>query len=190
MNISFNLSDADFGAEERQLVREALGLASAAELAAAMPRLCKAAAIEYITMFVEKGMPSRADEVRQDRLYSLLAHYYQTRLPPDAEVSSIFQIPTSQSRTLLRNTRSRYRTKLGAQVDQSAKALVASARRNQDSEQWEMLIDTEVLAEELNLVISRKGPTLKPIQRKKNSAGQFEAEEDTYNLLKAHYGIS
>jgi hypothetical protein len=190
MEITISLSDAEFDMAQRKLVREALSLTSDAELTKAMKRLCKAAALEYINMFVGKGMPSRADEVKQDRLYFLITHYYQNRLPPESEVSAIFQIPSSQSRTLLRNTRSRYRTKIGAQVDLSIKAVVASAKKNKDTGQWEMLIDSDVILEEMNLVVGKKRPTLKPVQRKKDSAGQYEAAEDTYALLKSEYGLA
>jgi hypothetical protein len=127
MEITISLTDADFDSAQRKLVREALGIPNEAELAKAMRRLCKAAALEYLNMFVEKGMPSRADEVRQDRLYFLLTHYYQNHLPPDSEVSSVFQLTAAQSRTLLRNTRSRYRTKIGAQVNSSAKAVLGAS---------------------------------------------------------------
>ena len=190
MDVTISLSDGDFDPAQRKLVREALGLQNDAELARAMKRLCKAAALEYVNMFVENGMPSRADEVRQDRLYFLISHYYQNRLPPESEVSSIFQLTSSQSRTLLRNTRSRYRTKIGAQVNASTKGVVTTAKKNKDTGRWEMLIDSEVILEELNLVIAKKGPTLKPVRLKKESAGQYEAEEDTYHLLKTEYGVA
>ena len=190
MDITISLSDEDFGPAHRKLVREALGLSNDAELAKAMKRLCKAAAVEYVNMFVEKGMASRADELRQDRLYFLISHYYQNCLPPESELSSIFQLTPSQSRTLLRNTRSRYRTKIGAQVNFSAKAVIAAAKKNEDSKRWEMLINSNVILEELNLVVAKKAPTLKPIHLKKESAGQYEAEEDTYQLLKIEYNVT
>jgi hypothetical protein len=190
MDVTISLTPQDFDQAQRKLVREALGLKNDAELATAMKRLCKAAALEYINMFVEKGMSSRADEIRQDRLFFLISHYYQSRIPPESEVSSIFQLTSSQSRTLLRNTRSRYRTKISSQVNASAKAVVAAANKNTDTGRWEMLIDSEVILEELNLVIGKKGPTLKTVRLKQGSAGQYEAEEDTYNLLKVEYGIA
>jgi hypothetical protein len=190
MDISFSLTDSDFDAQQRRLVREALGLQNDQELAGAMAKLCKAAALEYMTMFVEKGMPSRADELRQDRLYFLILHYYENRLPPESEVSSIFQLTSSQSRTLLRNTRSRYRNKIGSQVQMSAKKVVTQAKKNDDTGQWEMLIDSEIILEELNLLIAKKNPVLKPVHLKRGSSGQYEAEEDTYRLLEREYGLS
>src|SRR5262245_39163274 len=77
MDITIVLSDSDFNSPQRRLVQETLGLNSEAELAEALKKLFKAAALEYVNMFVEKGMASRADEVRQDRLFFLITHLYQ-----------------------------------------------------------------------------------------------------------------
>lgn len=63
-------------------------------------------------MFKEKGLPTRADEVQQERLFFLLTYYFQNKLPSEKELSPIFQLTQSQSKTLLRNTKSRYRTKI------------------------------------------------------------------------------
>jgi hypothetical protein len=52
-----------------------------------------------------------------------------------------------------------------------------------------MVIKSEVILEELNLIVAEQGPTLKRIRLKRGSAGQYEVEEDTYNLLKNEYGI-
>ena len=189
MNVTFELDNSNFTPEQRRLVQDALGLKDGAALEDAMPKLCKAAAMEYIGMFVEKGMSSRADEVRQDRLYFLITYYYESRLPPESEVSSVFQLTASQSRTLLRNIRSRYRTKIGDQVRASSKEVVASATENENTGRWEMLIDSDVILEELNHAIAKKAPTLKTVRLKRDSAGQYEAEEDTYQLLRREYGV-
>ena len=68
MDVTISLPDSEFDSTQRKLVHEALGLPNETELAKAMKRLCKAAALEYVNMFVEKGMPSRGDEVRQDQI--------------------------------------------------------------------------------------------------------------------------
>ena len=68
MDITISLSDEDFNPAQRKLVREAFGAPNDAEFGKAMKKLVKAAALEYVNMFVETGMPSKADEVRQARL--------------------------------------------------------------------------------------------------------------------------
>ena len=187
LNITISLSDTDFNATQRQLVQETLGKKTQTDLVDALARLFKSAALEYINMFVEKGLASRADEVRQDRLFFLISHYYQNDIPSQTEVASIFQLTQSQSGTLMRNTRSRYRTKISIQVKAAAKKIVAEAKKNTDSNNWEMLIPSDVIREELNLTIALKKPTLRPVHLKKDSSALYEADEDTYQLLKSEY---
>jgi hypothetical protein len=190
MNITITLTDDEFPKEQQKVIRSALGLRNDAEFGGAMKMLCKTAALEYITMFVEEGMPSKADEVRQERLRFLIENYYQDHVPTESEVAAIFQLTNSQSRTLLRNTFSRHRNKIGRQIRASATAVIRAAEKSTDEARWDILIKSEVILEELNLTVAEKGPTLKRIRLKTGSAGQYEAEEDTYNLLKNEYGVS
>lgn len=187
MDITLSLSEADFDSNQKRLVREILGLADDAALALALKKLFKAAALEYVNMFVERGMASRADEVRQDRLFFLIRHYYESRVPPESEISLMFQLTAAQSRTLFRNTRARYRTKIGIQVRKSAKYVVDHATKNKETGNFEMLIESDVILEELNTVVRKKEPKFKPVHFKKDSSGQYEADGDTYELLKKEY---
>lgn len=190
MNVTITLSDDEFPKGQQKVIRSALGLHNDTEFGSAMKMLCKAAALEYINMFVEEGMPSKADEVRQERLRFLIENYFQDHVPTESEVAAIFQLTNSQSRTLLRNTFSRHRNKIGRQVRASATAVIRAAKKSSDGTRWDMLLKSEVILEELNLTIAEKGPTLKRIRLKTGSAGQYEAEEDTYNLLKNEYGVT
>jgi hypothetical protein len=75
-------------------------------------------------------------------------------------------------------------------VNFSAKEVITKAKKNEDSGQWEMFINSNVILEELNLVVAKKEPSLRPVHLKKESAGQYEAEEDTYRLLKKEYSVA
>jgi len=189
MNITITLTDDEFPKEQQKVIQSALGLQKEADLDSAMRKLCKAAALEYVNMFVEEGMPTSADEVRQERLCFLIENYYRDRVPSESEVTAIFQLTKPQSRTLLSKTISRHRNKIGGQVRASAAVVIRAAKKSSDKTTWEMVIKSEVILEELNLIVAEQGPTLKRIRLKRGSAGQYEVEEDTYNLLKNEYGI-
>lgn len=189
MEIVVNLSADDFNEEQQTIVKDALGLNDGEEFNRAIGKLAKAATLEYINMFVEKGLPTRADEVKQDRLYFLIKYYYEDRIPHEGELSSIYQLNSSQSASLLRNTRSRYRTKIGNQVNSSVRAVVSTATKNPSTDNWEMCINSDVILEELNILIGKKGPRLKKVRIKPGSAGEYIAEEDTYQLLRTELGL-
>lgn len=189
MDITITISEAELSATDKNLIKDCLSLPNDPELGNALTKICKAAFLEYCKMFKEKGIPTRADEVMQERLFFLLNHYFINRLPSENEISTIFQLTPSQSRTLLRNTKSRYRTKITTFITNSLRAIIQSAIMNDETEKYEFVCLSGVLIEELNLIISQKGPTLEQINKIKGKASKFECAEDTYDLLKTELGI-
>ena len=189
MNITINISVAELSASDKTLIKECLSLTTNPELSDALTKICKTAFLEYCKMFKEKGIPTRADEVTQERLFFLLNHYYMDRLPSENEISTIFQLTPSQSRTLLRNTKSRYRTKIASFITNSLKAIIQSAAINSETEKYEFVCLSGVMIEELNLIISQKGPTLEQIVKIKGKSSKYECSEDTYDLLKTELGL-
>lgn len=183
MNISITVTNQELSTQDKQLIKDCLGLTTQAELAAALKKLCKASFLEYCKMFKEKGLPTRADEVLQERLFFLLNNYYSDRLPSENEISTIFQLSPSQSKTLLRNTKARYRTKIASFINNTLLATLNSATQPNGGNGYEFVCTSPTIIEELNLIVSQKGPTLEPIQKIRGLASKYICATDTYNLL-------
>jgi len=189
MIITITISDAELSTSDKSLIKDCLSLSTNAELSSGLAKICKTAFLEYCKMFKEKGIPTRADEVTQERLFFLLNHYYMDRLPSENEVSTIFQLTPSQSKTLLRNTKSRYRTKIASFITNSLKSIIQSAALNNETDKYEFVCLSSVLIEELNLIISQKGPALEQIVKIKGKSSKYECSEDTFDLLKTELGL-
>jgi hypothetical protein len=184
MNITFTLSATDLSTTDKALIKECLGLSTDQELEQAMQKLAKASLMEYVKMFRDKGLPTRADEVQQERLFFLLMHYFGNRLPDETIVSSIFQLTSSQSKTLLRNTKSRYRTRLVTRLKTTLLSIIQTATQQTPPDGvYEFICLSSSNIEELNTIISQKGPTLEPVRKVRDSASKYCCAADTYNLL-------
>ncbi len=189
MKITFTVSDEQFTESDQKIISGSLGIRSAGDhLQDALQRIAKCAFLEYRKMFIERGLPSKAAEVLQDRLYYLIDSYFINRLPTEAEISTIFQLTSSGSKTMLKNTMSRYRIYLGNQIRASIKKVLQSI--DQDGDNCRFVIQSETLKNEINLIINRKWPTLKKLLAVKGSAGQYECPIDTYEKLKKEFKIS
>jgi len=184
MDITITISNEELSNSDKKLIKKCLDLITDSELNTALSKLTKASFMEYMKMFKEKGLPTRADEVQQERLFFLLSHYFQDRLPSENELSSIFQLTQSQSKTLLRNTKSRYRTKISNFINNTLLETLNSATQEQPDAPYEFVCTSPTTVEELNLIVSQKGPTLEPIQKIRGLASKYSCAVDTYNLLK------
>ncbi len=189
MKVKFELENSEFGEEEIRIISECLATQNT-EINNVLANIAKTAFMEYIKMFKEKGLPTRAEEVMQERLFFLLSYYYKDRLPMESEISAIFQLTQSQSATLLRNTISRYRIKIQKYITNTLKTVICSAMKNQDTQKFEMVIKSKIILEELNRIVSQQGPQLVQIAKKKGIASLYECPEDTYNLLKEKVGLN
>lgn len=185
MDITITITDRDLSDSDRTLIKECLGLTAEAQVDIALQKLCKSAFMEYVKMFKEKGLPTRADEVQQERLYYLLNHYFGSRLPGENEIASIFQLTPSQSKTLLRNTKSRYRTKISTFIKNTLLETLNAAKLTSEGDEFEFICTSPTTVEELNAIVSQKGPTLEPVQKIRGLASKYCCAIDTYNLLKA-----
>lgn len=184
MEIIINITEEELPASERSLIKECLGIDDETTFTHALSKLAKSSFMEYTKMFIEKGLPTKADEIKQERLFSLLIHYFGNRLPTENELSSIFQLTQSQSKSLLRNTKSRYRTKIANFIKTTLLTTFHSFVFNKEADYYEFICTSPTIIEELNLIISQKEGALEAISKVKGSACKYQCSVDTYNLLK------
>lgn len=187
MQISFTIDAQAFEQEQKEPVKKTLKI-SDTEIAHALQRIAKASLTEYLKMLVEGSMPSRADEAKQDRLLYLIQSYFGQTLPTESQISTIFQLTQSQSKTLLKNTVSRFRNQLDEILQHSMRAVIESAEHAQTV--YLVVISSDVIRDELNMLITQNEPTFKPIIKRKGSAGQFEISEDSHALLCQTLGLN
>lgn len=180
MEITFKIDDKEFEQEQKALIKKTLKLEDK-DIPEALNKIAKAALKEYLTMLVEGGMPNRADEAKQDRLLYLIQSYFGNVLPNESQISIIFQLTQSQSKTLLKNTVSRFRHKLDDVLNHTMKSVINTAEYS--SEVFLVVINSDVVKDELNMLITQNEPTYKPITKRAGSAGQFKISEDSHALL-------
>ncbi|EPL6454033.1 hypothetical protein N0G65_001161 [Providencia rettgeri] len=187
MEITFQIDDQEFEREQKELVKKTLKIEDD-DIQVALNKIARASLTEYLTMLIEGGMPNRADEAKQDRLLYLIQSYFEESLPTESQISTIFQLTQSQSKTLLKNTVSRFRHKLDDVLASTMRTVIESADYVNDM--YLVVISSDVVKDELNMLITQNEPTYKPITKRKGSAGQFEISEDSHTLLCRELGLN
>lgn len=190
MEIKINLPDTFFSDKEREDLYSILNVKNDDEFAACLEKISIAALTEYKQMMLGIDLPSRADEIRQQRLLHLIKYFYVDRIPTEAEVSMIFQLPETRSRTLIQYTISRFHHLLNDTIQNTLIELVKLANKIDGEEDYEIEIQSRFALEELNRIIQRRASTQKKIYSKRDSAGIYIIPGDTMISLKKILGIN
>lgn len=90
------------GENENKLLKSVLDCKDDSELRQAISRIGMAAISEYLEMILGKQLPTRANEIRERKLFHLIKHYFDGRIPNETEISTLFQLTESSSRTLFK----------------------------------------------------------------------------------------
>jgi hypothetical protein len=190
MPINIELPDDFFTDDERQKLKDLFRTQDDTEFSEALQKVVRAALSEYKEMFLGMGLPSRADEIRQHRLFHLIKHYFRERLPSEAEVSSLFQLTQSRSRSLLRYTMTRFHYDLEQETQNTLKETVKQAQFNDDKKEYRVVIQSDNVLNELNLIIATVAPSLDPVSKVRNMSRTYSISEDSHDALCKYLGIS
>lgn len=186
MEITTNLDDF-ISEDEKKILKGVLDCTDDEDLIRALTGVAKAAINEYLEMILGKQIPTRANEMQERRLYHLLKCYFVGRIPSEAEVSSIFQLTESSSRSLIRNVKTKFKFNLEEELKATMKNVLLTARVVREN--YIVVINSESILEELKNIVSTKAAHLNQISKVKNSAGVYNIPEDTFVVLCQNYGV-
>ena len=187
MIIKVNMPENELTANDCAMILQGLGLSPTADVEGTLSRIGRCALLEYRKMFIERGLPTKAAEVMQERLFYLIKGYFVDSLPSEQQISTIFQLTFSGSKTLLRNTISRYRIYLNDQISESIRRVLKTAE--QDGKQFLLVVQSETIRDEINTYLTQNSPTLKKLLAVKGSAGQYHCPADTMTFLRRGFGV-
>lgn len=165
--------------EDDDLLVELLG--SQPSLDTVLSHHARAALGEYIEGYLGRRSSSRGSDVRELRLALLVEHAFGGLIPDEATVGALLQMAPSSSRTLIRNTLTRYRRQLELAVSGSLKAVLESVVWAGEVVHTHRASASVV--EILNQRLLALDPTLKAISRVSGSAGTWVIDGDVYTAL-------
>lgn len=178
--------DMNLSQEDEDLLAELLG--DQPDLETVLSQHARAALGEYVEVYLGRRSSSRGADIQELRLALLVEHAFGGRIPDEATVGALLKTPPSGSRTLIRNTLSRYRHQLDAAMTGSAKAVLETVVWAGDVVHTHRASANVV--ELLNQRLLALDPTLKPVGRVSGSAGTWIIDADVYvdlcNAFGAH----
>ncbi len=173
--------------EDKSLLNKTLNCETEQELKSKMAYIVEAASSEYLDMILGRQLPTRANEIHERRLFHLLKHYFRGRIPSEAEVSALFQITQSASRTLIRNVRTKFKYDLEEEVKHTIQEILKTAVWK--NKEYRIVVRSENILEELQQTVSIVAPELEQITKLRGSAGIYRVPEDTFELLANQFEV-
>jgi hypothetical protein len=157
-----------------------------------LTKVVLAALDEYRDMFLGMGLPSRASEVREFRLYHLIKRFFDKRIPDELNVSSMFQLPQSRAKSLILYVLTRFRYDLEEEIVCTLKDIVISAEHvgAKGVDEYRVFIGCENMVDELNRIIAKRGSfRLKPLSKVRDEPNLYWIAADSYRALREHLGL-
>jgi len=180
LNIALDVSD-----DEATALADALGCAPG-DLEGHLARYASAAVREYADMFAGQAMISVAD-LRERRLVAILLALPAAEFPTDDRIARLFNMTSSQGRTLLRNTLSRHRVRLKDATRAAARNFVLACRPIEGEGDREARCQNAVIIDMLNAQLAAAAVLRKPILKKEKSFDTYVVTNGAYNELRALY---
>jgi hypothetical protein len=146
VNMSFELT-CSLTEREKEILFHNLECSDDEELSDKLERIANAAMNEYLDMILGNHLPTRADEMREQRVYYLLKHFFIDRFPTESEICQLFQTTESGSRTLLRNVRAKYKFEVQEHIRNSVELALSTAEGNPEMKHYVVTIESENVLE-------------------------------------------
>lgn len=183
MNLTLEIPDSILNESEKKRLMDTLNMKEELDING----IVMASFIEYKDMLLGNGLPTRADEIKQYRLLHLIKQHFKGRIPNESEVSSMFQLTETESKSLIKNVRARFRYQLENEINNTLKDVVEGCTLN--GNKYENIIQSDNVLEELNRIVTQVNPALEPIKKVRDSSRKYTISEDSYKALKDYFNI-
>lgn len=158
------------------------------ELDAKFANYAKAATEEYIEMFLGKNAFKRANDFLEFRIYLLVIHVLDGKLPDEAFVSRYFQLSPSESRARIRGVTAKYQRGLSKQIKNSIKAILTAAEHDTDQSVYHIAVNNQTIIDMLNSTLAEIDGKLSPVSKVRGTVAGFSMSEASFGALTQHYG--
>lgn len=182
MHITFDLP---LSAEERQKLSNVIGCQEQ-DLDATFATYAKAAADEYVQMFLGKNAFRRTSDFQDFRILLLIVHVLNGSIPDEALVSRLFQTSSSESRARIRSVTSKYQRTLEEQIRGSILAILNAATPGEDNTHV-ISVNNQVIVDILNAKLAEIDGSHSQVSKVRGTVACYSLAEASYDDLLAHY---
>lgn len=183
MQIAFDLP---ISADDQQKLAHVL-MCQPNELPNMLAGYAKAAADEYVQMFLGKTAFRRTQDFYDFRIYLLVIHVLNGRLPDEALVSRLFQTSATESRARLKSVTSKYQRGLETQISGSISAILADAEHDEGNDTYRITVNNQTIVDLLNSTLAALDGNHTQVSKVRGSVGSYVMPRASFEALENHF---
>lgn len=176
------ISKINISKDERQELAAIVGC-SQNQLETNLANYASAALAEYVTMMLGQKVFRRGSDILEYRLFLLITKAFGNKIPDEQNVCRIFQVSSSESRSLIRSVMSKFQYQLKKAITESMKKIVESATTPGNGQPYVATIHNKNLVDSLNVKLAEIDGSLQPVVKKRGSVSDFEFSPASYQAL-------
>ncbi len=155
-----------------------------------LSKISKAALSDYYKMILGEKAFTRGKDMQEYRLLNLVKHYFDGQIPSEQQISGLFQLKTTESRSLISAVTSKYQYELKEAIKTSlGKRLDEKAMKNGDTD-FKIYFDSAFYKDELNKILMNIDPKLPMIEKDNQTTGNYTIKPSSYSALCGYFGIA
>lgn len=149
----------------------------------------KASILEYLAMIQGVKVFKRGSDILEYRLFLLVDHVFEGKIPDEQVISKLFQTTATESRGYLRSIISKYQYQLKSAIDRTIKDILSNAEAQAIVGPYNITLNSINVIEELNKKLSTIDGTLTSVTKKRGSVSTYEVTKSSYEALCASLQI-
>lgn len=189
MEISIDLEDLKLDEEEKSQVSDILSSEDEKELSEDLSPYIRAAAEEYIRMFLGQKKFTRGRDIIEYRLFLLIKHVFKERIPDEQTVCDLFQVKDTKARSLIRSVMSKYQYNLDKRIEDSITRAIENAEEDENDQSQYILDIDKSLADEINGLLTKIDRSSAKVKKKPNTTSSYLLKESSKDKLEERLGI-
>lgn len=147
----------------------------------------KAAADEYVQMFLGRTAFRRTQDFYDFRIYLLVIHVLNGRLPDEALVSRLFQTSATESRARLKSVTSKYQRGLESQIKGSISAILGEATHDEQDDTFRITINNQTVVDLLNSTLAALNGNHTQVSKVRGSVGSYTMPRASFEALQEYF---
>jgi hypothetical protein len=149
-------------------------------------KFAKAAADEYLRMLLGQSQ-KRANDFLEFRIYLMIQHVLDGRLPDEDMVCRFFQLSSNEARARLRGVTAKFQRGLHTQIKGSILEILQGANYNEEADRHQIAVNNQTVIDHLNSTLAKADGSLSPVSKVRGTVSTYEMPPASYNLLLQKY---